>query len=220
MTSRFRAWLRRRMRSSGKTLPQETTFGNSNPRPAPNIQTEAPPPPYDVLDLLDDDTPEPPRYTDQSVTVEALRAQNPATRPPCGDTQIMRPPLHKRTHVGAASAAASRTAIGVVRALDEPDPRMVAARTAQAIAVAVSTSRSYAAFVAAVTAAESAALLLVECNRDGTPPAERAKSAMAADAGITPIGAWPFNIYDTHCPKSSSRASHNCQKWTSAPPTE
>lgn len=97
----------------------------------------------------------------------------------------------------------------MLRSLDEPDPTMVAARTAQAIAVAVSTSRSYGAFVAAVTAAESCALLLAEDTRGVIPPdrfGERTRNAlyaavdtaMAADAGITPIGAWPFNIYDTH----------------------
>ena len=68
-----------------------------------------------------------------------------------------------------SSAAAETAFIGMVRALDESNPRMVAARTAQAIAVAVSTSRSYAAFVAAVTAAESCALLLVEDARDYIP---------------------------------------------------
>jgi hypothetical protein len=106
----------------------------------------------------------------------------------------------------------------MIRALDEPNPRMVAARTAQAIAVAVSTSRSYAAFVAAVTAAESSALLLVEDYRDHSSR-ERCRVrqrnaletatnvAMAADAGITPVGAWPFNIHDTFALSSLKTAS-------------
>lgn len=94
---------------------------------------------------------------------------------------------------------------------------MVAARTAEAIAVAVSTSRSYAAFVAAVTAAESSALLLVEDHRDHSSRqrcGDRQRSAlrtaidvaMAADAGITPVGAWPFNIHDVHALVSSKPA--------------
>lgn len=97
----------------------------------------------------------------------------------------------------------------MVRALDEPNPRMVAARTAQAIAVAVSTSRSYAAFVAAVTAIESTALLLVEDDRDNSPPdrcriratnAIRAAAVTAVAADATSIGSWPFDIYDTNPP--------------------
>lgn len=112
--------------------------------------------------------------------------------------------------IEAVEAAAAAAIVGMGRAvIDESDPKMIAARTVQAIAVAVSTSCSYAAFVAAVTAAESCALLLVETARDGTPR-DRAQeytgnviraaadTAMAADAGITPIGAWPFNVYDTH----------------------
>lgn len=75
-----------------------------------------------------------------------------------------------RTPIGAATTAASHAVVGVVRALDEPSPRMVAARTTQAITMAVSTSRSYAAFVAAVNAAESAALIISEADRELTPP--------------------------------------------------
>jgi hypothetical protein len=99
----------------------------------------------------------------------------------------------------------------MLRALDESDPRMVAARMAQGIAVAVSTSRSYAAFVAAVTAAESSALLLVEDKRDHSPPHRcgvrqrnalkaAAEAAIAADAGIMSIGAWPFSTDPCHRP--------------------
>lgn len=74
---------------------------------------------------------------------------------------------------------------------------MVAARTAQAIAVAVSTSRSYTAVVAAVTAAESFALLAMEDPHYQFPlPSEQAKvrytyaidiatnTALAANTGI------------------------------------
>ncbi|KAG6362801.1 hypothetical protein INS49_007895 [Diaporthe citri] len=154
------------MRSSGKKLPRETTFGGPNKQPSLNIQKDAAPPPYNALDLLRDGTPQAPRNTDESETVESLRARNPATRPPRKTSHILNPPPHKTTPIGAATAAASSAMICVVRALDEEDRRMVAARTAQAISVAVSTSRSYASFVAAVTAAESTAFLLLESHRD------------------------------------------------------
>lgn len=231
MASRLRAWLRRRMRSSGKTLPRETTFEGLNKQPSSNIQKDIPPPPYNTLDLRRDGTPQALRNTDGSETIEALRARNPATRPPHKTSRVLNPPPHKKTPIGAATAAASSAVIGVVRALDEEDCRMVAARTAQAIAVAVSTSRSYASFVAAVTAAESTAFLLLEAHRDQEPYIRRreragnairtaAHTAMAADAGITATGAWPFNIYDTHSPESSQQTPHKFQAWSCAPPSD
>lgn len=221
MASRFRAWLRRKLKSSGKRQHQgrqyqENTFGGPTPQdPDLSTRKDAPPPPYDTLGILPKSIHQPPRITDGSESVEILRARNPATRPPHETSHILRPPQHKTTPIAAARAAAAHAVIGLVRALDESDPRMVAARTAQAIAVSVSTARSYAALIAAVTAAESCALQLVEGSRGELPPDRRmelaknvvyaaADTAMAADAGITPIGAWPFNIYDSHSPESSS----------------
>lgn len=214
MASRFRAWLRRKLKLSGKTQYQETASSGSKPQTAaPSTQKESLPPPYATLDLL-------PRSIDGSESIEVLRARNPATRPPSEQSPILHPPKHMTRPTTAVKAAASAAVVGMIRALDEPNPRMVAARTAQAIAVAVSTSRSYAAFVAAVTAAESSALLLIEKekDRDNSPPARwsvrqrqknaiyaAAVTAMAADAGITPIGSWPSNIHDIHLPESSSK---------------
>lgn len=90
---------------------------------------------------------------------------------------------------------------------------MVAARTAQAIAVAVSTSRSHTAFLAAVTAAESFALLSMEDSLyQADVPDDRLKdrytqatgiatdTVVAANAGITATGPWPYNIHNTHAP--------------------
>lgn len=142
---------------------------------------------------------------------------------------------HSKSHNSEAveekEKARTSAVIGVVRALDEQDHRMIAARTAQAIAVAVSTSRSYASFVAAVTAAESTAFLLHEVHRDQEPPGRcreltrnairnAANTAMAADAGITATGPWPFNVYDTHSPESSQRTAHKCQTRSCAPSSD
>lgn len=231
MASRLRAWLRRRMRSSGKTLPRKTTIGGPNKQPSSNIRKDAPPPPYNTLDLVTKNIHQPPRSIDGSESIEVLRARNPATRPPREDSHILRPPRHKTRPIAAIEAAAAAAVIGTARALDESDPKMVAARTAQAIAVAVSTSRSYADFVAAVTAAESCALLLVEETRDKTPPDRcrehtknaiyaAADTAMAADAGITPKGAWPFNIYDTHSSESSSGKVPTFETCSYTPPAK
>lgn len=211
MANRFRAWLRRKLNLSGKTQHRETVSDGSNSQTAaPSTRKESPPPPYATIDLL-------PWSIDGSEDIEVLRARNPATRPPSEQARVSCPPrpitsMRSDTAVKAASAAA---VIGTIDALDEPNPSMVAARTAQAIAVAVSTSRSYAAFIAAVIAAESSALLSIENHRDNSLPDrcfERQKNAihaaadtaLAAKAGM-PVGSWPFNIYNTHIPAPSSQ---------------
>ncbi|POS69726.1 hypothetical protein DHEL01_v211880 [Diaporthe helianthi] len=229
MASHFRAWLRRNLKLSSKTQYQEAI--SSRPKPqtaAPSTQEESLPPPYATLDPL-------PSSIDGSESIEVLRARNPATRPPSNESPILYPPPQHITGLSSTVRAAASTAvIGMIRALDEPNPRMVAARTAQAIAAAVSTSRSYTAFVAAVTAAESSALLLIEAEKDvnsNSPgrlsPGQQQKNAiraaavtaMAADTRIThaPIGSWPFDIHDTHIPEPSpqtaspsSSADTNC----------
>lgn len=85
---------------------------------------------------------------------------------------------------------------------------VIAAHAAHAIAVAVSTSRSYTAFVAATTAAESTALIVAECARYNIPSARKtqraknairraAESAVAADASNTATGSWPSTTHDS-----------------------
>lgn len=99
---------------------------------------------------------------------------------------------------------------GMALAFDQTDRAVVAAYTAYAyaIAVAVSTSRSYAAFVAATTAAESAVLIVAEGHRNHIPSERKfqraedairraAESAVAVDAGNTPTGSWPFDTCDS-----------------------
>lgn len=214
MANRLRAWLRRRIRSKVRTMPREAKSGGANTQPIPKIQNDSPPPPYNTLDLLRHGTRQPTATeTDGSETIEFLRARYPATPRRHENSTILTAPPHSTTPIGAATEAAYSAYVGVCRALDETDRRMVAARTAQAIAVAVSTSRSYAAFVAAVNAAESAGFLSFEADRDQIPY-DRARiragravdtaanAAMAADAGITATGPWPFNIYDAHSPGS------------------
>lgn len=216
MANRFHAWLRRKLRLGGKSQPQETT--TQGPSAAPSTQKAAPPLAYSALSFLNEIVDQPPsstegsenfEITEGSKILEMLRAQNPATKHnPSQETMILRPPQHKTTPAEAAKAAAEAAVIVMCRSLDESDTSMVAARTAQAIAVAVSTSRSYAAFIAAVTAAESSAYLTAEYARHEISYgrckflAKRAISdavdtALAAGAGITPIGAWPLNDADS-----------------------
>lgn len=219
MASHFRAWLRRKLKLSSKTQYREATSSGSKPQTAaPSTQKESLPPPYATLDPL-------PSSIDGSESIEVLRARNPATRPPSKESPILYPPSQHITGPSSTVRAAASTAvIGMIRALDEPNPRMVAARTARAIAVAVSTSRSYATFVAAVTAAESSALLLIEAEKDvnNNLPGRwslgqrqknairaAAVTAMAADTRIShaPIGSWPFDIHDTHLTEHSSQTA-------------
>ncbi|KAI7785392.1 hypothetical protein LA080_007228 [Diaporthe eres] len=223
MASHFRAWLRSRLKLGGKTRCR--AFGIPKPQTtAPSTQEDSPPPPpppppYTTIpDFPSRSINELPSSIDGSESLEVLRARNPATRPPSDTHPTLRPPRDEARPVKAAQLSAQAAVIGMICALYEPNPMMVAARTAQAIAMAVSTSRSYAAFVAAVTAAESSALLLVEDYRDfssrerlrvrQTNALDTATDvAMAADAGITPIGAWPFNIHDTFALTSLKPAS-------------
>lgn len=220
MASHFRVWLRRKLKVSGKKKHRETAPGGPNPEtPAASTRKEPPPPPYATPDHLPWNVPwlrQLPRSEDGSESIEVLRARNPAARPLSEDSPALCPPLHATTPDTAARFAAAEAAIGVLCALNEQNPRIVATRTAQAIAVAISTSRSYAAFIAAITAAKSSAFLLVEAVRDGHSYERCAvrqrnairtavNTAMAADAGVTPVGSWPFDIHDTHRPESSSQ---------------
>lgn len=210
MANRLLAWLRRRIKLKARRLSRETKFGDTNTQPISNIQDDSSPPPYTTLDLHRHDTRQPPTTdTDGSETIESLRARFPATPLRHENSTILTAPPHSTTPTGATTEAAYSAYVGVCRALDETDSRMVAARTAQAIAVAVSTSRSYAAFIAAVNAAESAGYLSLGADRDqisydqartraGRAVRTAANTAMAADAGITATGPWPFNIYDAH----------------------
>lgn len=208
MASRLCTWLLRKLGSREKKQDEEMMLEDLQPRPAPDSQKHTPPPPYTTVNLPRDAQANPPTSTPKPETLEALRNRNPVARLPREGSAVLRPPKHKKTPYGAARAAAAIAVIGMVRALDEHDRKMIAARAIRAVAVAVSTSRSYAAFVAATTAAESAALICLEADRDNEAHSRvrqrirhsgnrAAETALAADAGITPIGAWPHNIHDT-----------------------
>ena len=121
MASRLRAWLRRKLRSSGKTLPRETTSADPSLKASPSTREDAPPPPYDTLGLARDGTARPLLGTDATEAIENLRARNPAARPPLKSSPILKPPPHKTTPIAAATAAAGSAVIGVCRALDETD---------------------------------------------------------------------------------------------------
>lgn len=136
------------------------------------------------------------------MSLETLRARNP----PCEGSDIVGPPLPNTVPMEAAEAAASTAVNGYLRALDEQDSTMVAARTARAIAVAASTCRSYGAFVAAVTAVESAALIAAEDARHRAPYGQlrgrtrhavrhAANTALAADAKTTSAGPCPYSMF-------------------------
>lgn len=105
---------------------------------------ESPPPPY----------PGPPPAS--TASLDTLRARN-ASRSHFRDGPPVRP-RPTGTLLEDCIAAARNVELGVVRAMSEEDRKMVVARTLQAVATAASTSRSYPAFVAAVTYAEMISL--------------------------------------------------------------
>ncbi|KAJ0108460.1 hypothetical protein J7T55_002064 [Diaporthe amygdali] len=230
MASRLRAWLLKKMNSRGRNRPRHTTSAVPNPHSAPSAREIDPPPPYHKLDLLAEGIRQPSRTTERAEDTETLRVRNSRPRAPYANSRPLTPPRHMKTSIETARAAGETAVTGMVRALDEQDPKMVAARTAQAIAVAVSTSRSYTAFIAAVTAVESTARLLAEDSRDNMPLSwykERAKNsirtatdtAMAADAGLTFIGPWPFNHHDNRSSRFPSRTTHQCPTCSYVPST-
>lgn len=138
-------------------------------------------------------------------TINDLRHANPRL--------ALDPPLPQLTRFKTTEAAARTAMLGVGRAFKEhekdPDLGLMAAHTAHAIALAVSTSRSYAAFVAATTAAESAALIISEDTRHKSSSSwdrkvqrvenavwRAVESGLAAEAGDTTNGTWPSSTHD------------------------
>lgn len=107
------------------------------------------------------------RRTDWDENINTIRARvgMPTLVPPNRATR------HWDTPADATFAAIATAISGVCDAWEDPNPRMIAARAINAVAVAaaVSTSHSYLAFVAAATAAESIALLEVEYERGDVP---------------------------------------------------
>lgn len=117
-----------------------------------NRQLE-PPPPYQLES--------PPAYarspSPSTENLETLRSRNRPRR------QFSdRRPQPTGTLLGDCIAAADSVELGLFRATRESGRAMVAACTLQAVAAAASTSRSYPAFVAAVTYAEMLSLIFAE----------------------------------------------------------
>lgn len=180
--SKFRAWLRPKLSKIKSTTSKDDTrrrrrgeivaVTTSQPEDTsqniekdPGIENDERPPPYsDILDSADRIMPRLLRRTNWDENIDAIRTRvgMPALVPP------PRAARHWDTPADATFAAIAIGIKGVCEAMEDPDPQMVAARTLHAIAVAAanSTSHSYLAFVAAATAAESAALLCVEHKRD------------------------------------------------------
>lgn len=184
--------------SNDTKQPQETAA------PSQETQSNHFPPSYDTLYPPAANNTSNTSRTRLSETVSSRGTENINTLRNGNPRLALDPPLPKYTRFGTAQAAAKTAMLGVGRAMGQTDPAVAAAHTAHAIAVAVSTSRSYTAFVAATTSAESGALIAGECNRGQVSAActrQRAKDAIqraaelavAADAGNTATGSWPSN---------------------------
>lgn len=141
--------------------------------------------------------------------LEALRARNPPRIPP-GRRCLNTPPPPQETREETIRAAVETATEGVLRATSQKDQPMAAACAVRAIALAVSTSQSYTAFVAAATAAEFEALLCAEDDRRPDSdsylyPRGRYTNIMnaafeavrTADATMDDVPfTWPFNMDD------------------------
>lgn len=191
------------------TAKKEPTSNNTEQSqeadsPSPGMQSNRPPPSYDTLYPPTANNTANTSRSRLPKTVSSPGAENINTLRNGSPRLVLDPPLPKLTPLGTAKAAAKTAMLGTGRALSQSDPAVVAAHTAHAIAIAVSTSRSYIAFVAATTSAESAALIAGECNRGQVSRARTrqraedaiqraAELAVAADAGNTATVSWPCN---------------------------
>lgn len=136
---------------------------------------------------------------------------------------LVPPPDPRECPVDAAYSAASTAVIGAAKASrQERDPKKIVARTVNAIAVATSTSRSYHALVAAVTATEGFALSCLEDKRNKVPRHIHSQNvanvihaavdtAMEAAADAAPASTLPSHI----CHVCSSRTTSH----TASPPS-
>lgn len=141
-------------------------------------------------------SPPPPGDTEN---LETLRARIPPRSTIVREEDVFRPPPPTDTVEEACRAAAYAVEWPICLAITEPERELVAARAVQAIATAVSTSPSYPVFVAAVTMAESKALIDSEAPYHKVPPgisARRRLNALdvAVEAGMAVYAenkAWP-----------------------------
>ena len=176
--------------------------------PCPGTNNRQHPPPYKTLYPANSAPLQPDPVSNQNVEdanedLETLRRRNMRL--------ALDPPLPKHTSKETAEAAARNAIVGIGSSFEycHHDPALMAAHVARAIAVAVSTSGSHTAFVAAAHAAESTALILHEAHRDKSSKARfkarvgnaihsAVEFAMAAEAGHTATGSWPSNTQDAN----------------------
>lgn len=148
-------------------------------------------------------SPPPPGETEN---LETLRARIPPRSRFVREEDVFRPPPPTDTVEEACRAAAYAVEWPICLATTEPERGLVAARAVQAIATAVSTSPSYPVFVAAVTMAESKALIDSETPYSHVAPgiiARRRLNALdnAVEAGLAVYAenkAWPGDDDDNN----------------------
>lgn len=133
--------------------------------------------------------PIPPPSPEQTEDLEFLRARIPPRSKILKEHNVFRPPPPTNTVEEACAAAANAVERPIHLAICEPEYELVAARAIQAVAMAISTSRTYPVCVAAVTMAETTALIAAEMGFTKTPPGIRERRRLnafnaAVDAGM------------------------------------
>lgn len=126
---------------------------------------------------------------EQTEDLEFLRDRIPPRSRILKEHDLFRPPEPTNTVEEACRAAAYAVEYPINVATWEPEYELVAARAVQAVATAISTSRTYPVCVAVVTMAESIALINAELGFTEAPPgviARRKLNALnaAVDAGM------------------------------------
>lgn len=203
---RVRAWSRRVLQSISERRPRRAAAAPVLPL---EQRDHEPPPPY------------PSEPLDPLASPKSLRARTMM------DVHMPLPPPPMATLRQAADAAAYCATLGTLHALTGERPEEVAARTVEAITVAVSTSRSYGAFVAATAAAQSVASICAEdpigCGDWPPEVIVRRVRNDAHDAINHALGpnaakhAWPLIFDDDNFHMSSSRPRSSSRRRSSSP---
>lgn len=214
----LRGWIRRRLQQCALGSPDdgEVSISSLKAERGSICEHNAPPPPYQSPAL--------PSSPAEQYKKPLYRRPTHWVRRRAKHLSPVRPAKYEATAEEAARAAvyAAITNSGNARVMKEP--HLIAAHTAKAIALAVSTTRSYGAFVAVTAALETMLVIDGDDERDGVDfeiTKKRLDTAMfaamdaglAADAKLASGGPWPRNIHKM--PSLDPRAAANSTAPTS-----
>lgn len=147
-------------------------------------------------------------------TLETLRARIPPRSRIVDEIDIFRPPEPTDTMEQACRAAALAVQYSIFVASTEPERELVAARTIQAVATAVSTSPTHPVYTAVLTMAESIALIYSEEGYTRPPPGIIARRRLNALNAAVEAGMAAYAEDDAGPPDDSDINGSDSQAYT------